>query len=137
VFEPGAWYVQDIYTCASATRAGIKTVDFRYNSTKETAHTLDALTVVDVRPKNYSSKEEMPLWGVEDVDFELADLDQFWGIIDPEFEHSVNLSTLRRERLHLPGYSPYAGLSTTTRAGFQNIPASTGKSSAYMCQRYY
>jgi hypothetical protein len=137
VFEPGAWYVQDVYTCASTTRAGIKSVDFRYNSTRETAHTLEALTVVDIQPKNYSSKEEMPLWGVEDVDFALTDLNQFWGIIDPELEHSVNLSTLRREYLHLPGYNAFGALSTTTRAGFQNIPGNTGISSAQASQYHY
>jgi hypothetical protein len=124
VFEPGSWYVQDIYSCASATRASIKTVDFRYNATMETGHTLEALTVVDVKPKNYSSKEEMPLWGVEDVDFTLADLTQFWGLIDPELEKSVNLSTMRREYLHLPGYEGL--LSTATLAGWQNVPGTTG-----------
>jgi hypothetical protein len=124
VFEPGSWYVQDIYSCASATKASVKTVDFRYNATQETGHTLDALTVVDVKPKNYSSKEEMPLWGVEDVDYTLGSLTQFWGIIDPELENSVNLSTIRREYLHLPGFLGL--LSTATLAGWQNVPGTTG-----------
>ena len=56
IFEPGKWYTQSIYSCASATKATIKTVDFRYNATRETGHTLKALSVVNVSPKAYPKK---------------------------------------------------------------------------------
>lgn len=124
VFEPGTWYVQDIFSCASTSRASIKSVDFRYNATRESGHTLEALTVVDIQPKNYSSKEEMPLWGVEDTDYYISDLSQLWGLIDPQLEKSVNLSTIRREHLYLPGYG--GGLYSSNFAGIQNVPGNTG-----------
>ena len=123
IFEPGKWYIQPVYSCASATKATIKTVDFRYNATQETGHTLKALTVLNASPKPYKDKASMPLWGVETVDYDLDGLSQFWGIIDPEQINAVNLSAIRSPHLYLPGYS--GSLSNSPR-GFDNVPGANG-----------
>lgn len=119
IFEPGKWYVQPLYSCASATKATIKTVDFRYNATQETGHTLKALTVLNMAPKSYKDKAFMPLWGVETADYDLSGMSQYWGIIDPRQEYAVNLSTVRSPHLYLPGYSGF--LSSSPR-GIDNVP---------------
>ncbi len=123
IFEPGKWYVQPVYSCASATKATIKTVDFRYNATQETGHTLKALSVLNVTPKRYKDNASMPIWGVETVNYDLSGLSQLWGIIDPEQEHAVNLSTIRSPDVYLPGYS--GSLSNSPR-GRDNVPGANG-----------
>ena len=127
IFEPGKWYTQSIYSCASATKATIKTVDFRYNATRETGHTLKALSVVNVSPKAYPKKESMPLWGVETVNFTLSDMSQLWGIINPELENAKNLSTMRSPHLYLPGFS---GFLSSSPGGLDNIPGTNGAKNA-------
>ncbi|EXJ94562.1 hypothetical protein A1O1_02958 [Capronia coronata CBS 617.96] len=123
VFEPETWWTQSVYSCASAMKASIKEVRFRYNATGLTGNTLKALTVVNVTDKPYSDNKSMPLWGVESPDMELADVPQLWGLISPELESSVNLSTIRAPHLYLPGYG---GLLSGSSPGQENLPAADG-----------
>jgi len=123
VFEPGTWWTQPVYACAMATKASIKSVHFRYNATESTGHTLKALRVMNVTEKVYTDNASMPLWGVETVDFYLNDILQLWGLISPELENSVNLSTIRAPQLYLPGYG---GVLGTSLPGYENIPGTSG-----------
>ena len=125
VMEPETWWTQKVYTCATAMKASIKEVRFRWNATEVTGNTLKALTVVSISEKAYASQESMPLWGVETVDFELQDLYQLWGLVSPELETSVNLSTIRAPHLYLPGYGG-SGLLTASSPSYENLPASHG-----------
>ncbi|KAJ4539556.1 hypothetical protein HRR80_007249 [Exophiala dermatitidis] len=123
VLEPDTWWTQPVYSCASAMKASIKQVRFRYNATELTGDTLKALTVTNVTDKMYPDQKSMPLWGVESPALELADVPQLWGLISPEREDSVNLSTIRSPRLYLPGF---AGVLTGTSPGQENLPAADG-----------
>ncbi|KIW86078.1 hypothetical protein Z517_01472 [Fonsecaea pedrosoi CBS 271.37] len=128
VQEPETWWTQKVYSCATATKASIKQVRFRYNATKETGNTLKALSIVNVSDKSYPDKESMPLWGIESPGYEMSDVPQLWGLISPELEHSVNLSTIRAPQLYLPGYGGKGLLSTVS--GYENLPGSDGPSDA-------
>ncbi len=129
VYEPGQWYTQHVYSCASATKASIKTVQFRYNASIEDTKShpqgpdLRTLTVESIQPKRYPNRESMPLWGVETVDFVLHDLTQLWGLISPEHASAVNLTTKRAPSLYLPGYG---GTLSAQIMGYQNVPGTTG-----------
>ena len=61
-YDLGSNWAQQLYTCASAIKASVKTVTFASNGTES----LEALSVVDVNPKNYND-EKLPLWGIEKV----------------------------------------------------------------------
>ncbi|KIW33695.1 uncharacterized protein PV07_00523 [Cladophialophora immunda] len=125
VQEPETWWTQKIYSCATAMKASIKEVRFRYNATQQTGNDLKALSIVNVSDKSYSDKEAMPLWGIESPEgYEMSNLPQLWGLISPELEHSVNLSTIRAPQLYLPGYGGSGILSTVP--GFENLPGSDG-----------
>ena len=125
VQEPDTWWMQKVYTCATAMRASIKEVQFRWNATQVTGNHLKALTIADVSDKVYPDKESMPLWGVETPVFELQDVPQLWGLISPERDNSVNLSTIRAPQLCLPGYGGSGVLSATT-PGHENLPGNDG-----------
>ncbi|KIX05251.1 uncharacterized protein Z518_06123 [Rhinocladiella mackenziei CBS 650.93] len=103
VVEPGSWWTRPIYSCSSATKATIKTIRFNFNAT--TNDGLNSLTVIKLTDKVYQNKSSMPLWGVETPDMELYDLDPFFGLISPDLQNSVNLSTIRSEKLYVPASS--------------------------------
>ena len=124
VMEPLTWWTQSVYSCATTAKASIKQTKFRYNVTTDTGNTLRGLSVVDVQDITYADNASMPLWGVESpTNYTLANLNQLWGLISPDLEKSVNLSTIRAPHLYLPGYG---GLLTTAVAGSSNLPAANG-----------
>jgi hypothetical protein len=126
IFEPGTWWSQPIYTCASANKALIKTVQFKYNTTL--GEGLKGLQVVDIANKVYSNNSEKPLWGVENPQMTLSDISPLWGLISSDLEHSVNLSTVRSERLYLPGYTLLS--ESTDVPGYQFVPGTDGPSAS-------
>jgi hypothetical protein len=126
VFAPGTWWSQPVYTCASTTKASIKTVQLKYNAT--IGGGLKGLQVVDVADKVYNNYSEKPLWGVENPHMVLSDISPLWGLISPDLEHSVNLSTIKSDRLYLPGYTSL-GFDIGV-PGFQNVPGTDGPSAA-------
>jgi hypothetical protein len=126
VFAPGTWWSQPVYTCASTTKASIKTVHFKYNAT--IGEGLKSLQVVYVADKVYKNDSEKPLWGVENPHMVLSDISPLWGLISPDLEDSVNLSTIKSDRLYLPGYTILE--FDTQVPGFQNVPGTDGPTGA-------
>ncbi|KAK5198630.1 hypothetical protein LTR92_001101 [Exophiala xenobiotica] len=103
VFSPGSWWTRQIYSCASASKASIKSVHFKYNAT--TNEGLGSLNVTRLTQKVYANESTMPLWGVETPNMKLNGLGPFWGLISPDQQDSVNLSTIRAEKLYIPASS--------------------------------
>jgi hypothetical protein len=91
-----------LYSCASATKATIKTVAFRFNGTSDDLSGLRVISVVD---KVYTNDESMPLWGVENTSMELRHGGPLWGIVSKDREKELNLTTARKESLYLPGFT--------------------------------
>ncbi|CZR56720.1 uncharacterized protein PAC_06609 [Phialocephala subalpina] len=120
IYESGSRWSQPLYTCATAAKATIKTVDFTYNGTDG----LKSLTVQSVKDKVYPTEDSKPIWGVENTGnaYLISNIDSIWGLVSPTWATSPNISTVRQESLYLPGYgaSTSGPLPITT----QNLPAS-------------
>ena len=127
IFEPESWWTQPLYSCASTTKAVIKTVRFKYNSTSQ--YDLKDLHVLNMTDKVYEKENDKPLWGVENPNMTLASVTPLWGLISPEHENAVNLSTVRSDRLYLPG-RPLIGVSDLP--GYQNVPGTDGPQRALL-----
>jgi hypothetical protein len=104
-----------MYSCASVMRANIKTVSFSFNTTDSLA----GRSVLDIQPKQYASKSDMPIWGVEDTLDALADVTPLWGIVSSDHVGATNLSTVQSEHLYLPGFATAPLFSQD----FQNLPS--------------
>lgn len=100
-FDPGTSWQIPLYSCASASKASIKTVSFRYNGTDG----LRSLDIIDMKPKEYAKEEDMPLWAVENLKMRLDDVNPIWGLTTPEHSKHPNISTTRQPYLYLPGYT--------------------------------
>jgi hypothetical protein len=98
--EPGSVWSRPVYMCASTTKATIKTVRFKYDPTRGSG--IDRLRVQSISDKQYGSKDDMPLWGIETPKMTLNSMTPLWGLIDPQMEDSVNLTTIRADHLYLP-----------------------------------
>ncbi|KAF2271016.1 hypothetical protein CC78DRAFT_563594 [Lojkania enalia] len=114
LFDPGTEWSVPMYSCASASKASIKTVLFRYNGT-ESLHSLD---IVDIKPIKYSREEDKPLWAVENWTMQLHYLNPIWGITLPEHANQPNISTARQEFLYLPGHGNYRYAIPSNEAQF-------------------
>lgn len=82
-----------LYSCASANRATVKTVEFGFNS----SNSLDGLSVVSVLPKTYKDASEYPLWAVETGEYptwNLYALNPLWGIVAKEDPNLSNMSLI-------------------------------------------
>ena len=94
IYRPGDVYQQSIYSCASVTRASIKTVAFKYNATVS-GNSLKALTVRNVSDKVYTDaggSNPPPLWGIETLqNWGLAEIQQLWGLISEENKDAPNM----------------------------------------------
>lgn len=98
---------QPLYSCVSAVRASIKTVQLRVNGTA----TLSNLVVDSVEPSNVTT----PIWGVENTHRIIWQLDPLWGLISAEEASLPGVSPLRRSHLYLPAsQSSVAGLGGST-----------------------
>jgi hypothetical protein len=102
LFDPGTEWTIPLYSCASASKASIKTVLFRYNETAG----LKSLDVADIQPKVYVTDNDKPLWAVENLKLKLQDVNPIWGLTSPEHENKPYVSTTRQEHLYLPGIAP-------------------------------
>jgi hypothetical protein len=114
-FDPGTEWTIPMYSCASASKASIKTVSFRYNGTRG----LQSLEVTDIRPKEYEKEEDLPLWAVENLKMRLGDVNPIWGFTTAEHSKHPNISTARQSHLYLPGLSN--GWVTSPTSGTQNL----------------
>ncbi|RSL40378.1 hypothetical protein CEP54_016133 [Fusarium duplospermum] len=124
----GTNWTQPIYSCASAAKAIIKTVTFKYDGTRG----LLGLNILNITDKDYR-REEKPLWVVENTQRNLSYYDPLWGMTNSVYEGHANTSTLRKDSLWLPGYT-----SRRTEAPYddkQNLPGvnfhTTGFSHVY------
>jgi hypothetical protein len=102
LFDPGTEWTIPMYSCASASKASIQSVSFRYNGTDG----LSSLNILDIKPKTYANEEEKPLWAVENLKMRLDDVNPIWGITLPEHGNHPNISTARQGSLYLPGLAP-------------------------------
>lgn len=125
VVESGSWWTRSVYSCASVTKASIKNVQFRFNVTSKPD--LQSLKVLNVIEKTYANQSAMPLWGVETPKMRLYDIDPLWGLIDPALANSVNLSTIRSNRLYLPASAVniFTSSLSPSYAGHEFVPASS------------
>ncbi|KAK2801990.1 hypothetical protein FQN50_007548 [Emmonsiellopsis sp. PD_5] len=100
IYEPGTEWTIPLYSCASTSRASIKTVGFRYNGTDG----LNSLAIRSIRDKEYQKDEDKPLWGVEHTEQNLDDVQPIWGLVSSKYEGRSDISVLRKESLYLPGF---------------------------------
>jgi hypothetical protein len=109
-----------LHACAATVRATIKTVTFTSNGT----NSLQGLRVESIEPKKYPTDGDLPLWGLEESDFLLKDINLVWGLISHENESRENLTSVRQRHLHLPGYSTSTAAQIRTNSPtVDNLPA--------------
>lgn len=89
IFRPGEIMEQSVFSCASTTKASIKTVRFKFNAT-EPSNNLKALTVLNITDKSYTD-DNMPLWGIETLNMNLVEVQQLWGLISEENKDAPNM----------------------------------------------
>ncbi|SPO07211.1 uncharacterized protein DNG_09905 [Cephalotrichum gorgonifer] len=92
-------YRRKLYTCATAMRVSIKTVDFHYNGTS--TH-LSNLRVDRITDKEYPNDASKPLWAVEHSGDKRMYFDSMWGLVNDSYETVEGFSTLRDSHLWLP-----------------------------------
>lgn len=117
IMDPGSNWTVPMYSCISATKAVIKTVTFRFNGSRDD---ISSLTVTSLADKTYKDNSSKPLWGVEGTNLSLADVNPLWGLLDAKKIGNVNMSTLQKESLWLPGYG--GGFGSMSTIGHQNLP---------------
>ncbi|KAF2174731.1 hypothetical protein K469DRAFT_647989 [Zopfia rhizophila CBS 207.26] len=113
--EPGSAWTIPMYSCVSAAMASVKTVSFRFNGSDG----LSGLTVTNLVEKNYPNEDSKPLWAVENTGMSLSDVNPLWGLVKPESQGGLNLSTIRKESLMLPGFVVFGEFVPKTH---QNLP---------------
>lgn len=111
LFDPGSAWTVPMYTCMSAAKATIKTVTFRFNGTADDLSSLEIISLVD---KTYPNDAAKPLWGVENSSMFLKDGTPLWGLVSEEKAKTLNISTVRKESLYIPGRDALIG--------WQNLP---------------
>jgi hypothetical protein len=80
--------------------ATVREVTFRTNGSA----TFDALQVIDVRDKNYTTFTK-PTWGIEKVDpskYKIWDVYKFWGLVDNSAAHDPEVDAHTAEKIYLP-----------------------------------
>ncbi|PHH93284.1 hypothetical protein CDD83_7983 [Cordyceps sp. RAO-2017] len=97
--------VRGIYSCASATKASIKTVSLWANGTTS----LESVKATEIRDKIYPDEESMPLWGAEEYNSDEEPdhyINLLWGLVTPEPRNrgDINLTTYRQPSFYLPGH---------------------------------
>ena len=113
-FDPGSNWSIPMYTCATATKALIKTVTFQFNGSDD----LSGLKVTQISDKVYPDGSFMPLWAVENTNLSMGDVAPLWGLVTPDIASQMNISSVRQEELWLPGSAGF--LYTSPK--YQNLP---------------
>ena len=98
VRQPGSKWKVDLYSCATAVKADIKTVSFTLNGTA-----LEDTAITSIQDKVYQSPADVPWWGVEKTKMRLVDGLPLWGLVDPDLPQLPNISLVQKEALYLPG----------------------------------
>lgn len=116
-----ATYERPLYICSAATKASIKTIRFRYNST--TVNNLRNLEILDIRDKIYERDDQKPLWGLETPWFNstntwnISSINPLWGIVDEAASTNHNVSTIRSDHFYLP-----AAAGSVAEMGYLKYP---------------
>ena len=98
-FDLGTNWTQSLYTCSSALRASVKTVQFRSSGSSS----LTDLQVVNVTDKLYHDSSAEPLWAVEKVKgFNTYGINLFWGIVSDAFKDDPDMFVRRSSTFYLP-----------------------------------
>jgi hypothetical protein len=124
VCDSGSTWSQPMYVCASAVKATIKTVSFKYNGINDQ---LSSLSVEQVEDKTYPDTQSMPLWGVENTGnaYYTEDMNLIWGLVSDEYENKPNVSTVRQPSLYLPAWqSDLAASEGMLSESWENLPGS-------------
>lgn len=109
---PNSTWERPLFVCAGATRAKIRTVTFRYNSTVD--NSLAALAIAAITDKEYGDAP-LPIWGFETPvpRYNISSINPLWGFINPAEKHTANLTTLQTPSFWVPASSQSAtGLSS-------------------------
>lgn len=119
LFESGTNWTSPIYSCASATRAIVKSTEFGFNDSSS----LDGLSIIRLEEKSYEDSAQHPLWAVESTEDQrfpqLRHLNPIWGIVNAEDPTIFNMSYLRAPHLWL---SSDTGLASLEYVDY-NLPA--------------
>ena len=78
---------RNFYVCASAIRASIKTVTFRYNGT---GSSLENLKVLEAKDKEYPDENSYPLWASEHSYNKVMRFDPLWGLVSSDAPAAFN-----------------------------------------------
>ncbi|OSS43473.1 hypothetical protein B5807_11982 [Epicoccum nigrum] len=113
---------KNLYVCATAYKASIKTVRFRYNGTEAA---LPGLEVMDIAPKIYHNNASMPLWAVESSGNRSMNFDPLWGLVSKDYETTKGFDSSRSESLWLPT-SPAMQVSLAQGDGGDALAATGG-----------
>ncbi|KAK3985241.1 hypothetical protein QBC44DRAFT_275673 [Cladorrhinum sp. PSN332] len=116
----GRWYAP-IHTCATALKVSIKTV--RFNTTGH-SNDLSSLRVTQITPKEYSSPDKYPIWGIESTEHWLRDVIPIWGIISRAYENLPGIKALRQPSIYVPGFvDEFVGSQFSSTNMYFNLPA--------------
>ncbi|KAK4096168.1 hypothetical protein N658DRAFT_459157 [Parathielavia hyrcaniae] len=146
IFEHGSQWTTPLYSCATAVRATIKTVDFSTNpsaqfpppSSDPSRGLAALLQVTNISDKSYASPSAHPIWGVEKTGRNLSDIRPVWGLVSPAYlspdgnnsNYPNLISVVRQPWLYLPGLAndhlrgdaPSFYPSAEYAAGRDNLP---------------
>ncbi|KAK5094987.1 hypothetical protein LTS08_008383 [Lithohypha guttulata] len=124
VKAPNSTWERPVYICSGATKAKVKTVTFRYNSTVDSS--LAGLYIKSIKDKTYSDSNLAPNWGLEtpNPQFNISDINPLWGIIDPSRKNSPNLTTLQAPSFYIPhsAESATSGILDLSYTSGDNVP---------------
>lgn len=114
--DPGSNWTQSLYTCASSTKASVKTVSFMSNGTVA----LDAIKVIGMRTVSMSGNRPIR-WGIESaLGYNISDIALAWGLVSDEAQDSDSLQISDTPELYLPTASrspSFNGLPDSFAAG--------------------
>ncbi|KAL4738779.1 hypothetical protein BDV11DRAFT_215666 [Aspergillus similis] len=127
ILDPATPWTIPLYSCATAIKALVKTVEFQYNGTG-----FDALKVRSLKPSEYKTPASLPTWGVEDLpEHDIDTAPPMWGLLSPNANTTslayYNITTISAESIHLPGYMTpeyplLRGLNSVPMGTGQNLP---------------
>ena len=98
-FDLGTRWTIPLYSCATAVKASIKTVEFKLSGTS-----LLDLRIQAIKDKDFTREANEPAWAVESTAMKLFDGAPLWGLVNPKAKKPANVTTVTREHLWLPGY---------------------------------
>lgn len=117
--EPLSSWSQPLFSCASAVKASVKTVNFKM----EGDASIDNLRVESVKPKKYGAAQQPPTWAIEKTGIQIRDINPFWGIVDSSYSTSKNLQTVKADHFYIPAgmsaiWAYLSGLSGSEEDGY-------------------